>query len=74
MEFYKPKNTIKDPICLYYIPNDGWLTDKVDMVVTKLKDKSFFRRFNKLQIVSEYYSTFAETIHEKDECKALQSR
>lgn len=47
MEFYKPKETIKDPITLFYINNDGWLTDKVDLVVQKVKDKSFFLRFNK---------------------------
>lgn len=47
MEFYKPKDTITDPLCPLYIPNDGWLTDKVDEVVHKVKDKSFFRRFNK---------------------------
>ncbi len=47
MEFYKPKETITDPICPFYVQNDGWLTDKVDLVVNKLKDKSFFRRFNK---------------------------
>lgn len=33
MEFYKPRNTIQDPICPFYIENDGWKTDKIDTVV-----------------------------------------
>lgn len=47
MDFYEPKVTIPDPLFDYYIQKDGWLTDKQDEVVNKLKDRSFFRRFNK---------------------------
>ncbi|CDW75604.1 tpr repeat protein [Stylonychia lemnae] len=52
MDFYQPRNTITDPICLYFVDGDGWKTDKVDLVVTKIKDRSFFKRFNRLQIKS----------------------
>lgn len=51
MDFYKPKVTINDPICPYYVPKDGWLTDKIDLVISKIKDRSFFKRFNKMQLV-----------------------
>ena len=53
MDFYQPKNPVTDPICPFYIPNDGWITDKIDLVINKIKDKSFFKRFNKLQLVKE---------------------
>lgn len=48
MEFYKPRNTILDPVVPLYIEGDGWLTDKIDLVVNKIKDRSFFCRFNKI--------------------------
>jgi hypothetical protein len=33
MSFHDPKTKIDDPLSIYYIENDGWITDKVDIVV-----------------------------------------
>lgn len=47
MDFYAPKNTIPDPLLPFYVENDGWLTDKIDEIVNKIKFRSFFCRFTK---------------------------
>lgn len=48
MDFYGTVPKIQDPLMNYYVPNDGWITDKVPIVLDKLKNRSFFRRFNKI--------------------------
>ena len=58
MEFYKPRNTILDPIAPLYVENDGWHSDKIDLVVNKIKDRSFFCRFNKIQIVTNKFVNY----------------
>lgn len=51
MDVYCDSPKLKVPISPFYIQGDGWITDKIDHVIRLLKDRSFFRRINKQQIV-----------------------
>lgn len=52
MDFYGvPKYENCEKIVPHYIPNDGWVTDKVEHVIKCLKDRSFFRRFSQSHIL-----------------------
>lgn len=43
MEFFDvPKDDVGPSLLLYYIPNDGWISDRVDDAIQALKNRCFF--------------------------------
>ena len=34
----------------WYVPNDGWKSDKIELIIKSLKNRSFFGRFSQSHI------------------------
>lgn len=52
MDFYGiPTYEESDSIAPFYVEGDGWLSDKVELVISMIKNRHFFRRFSKSHLV-----------------------
>jgi hypothetical protein len=53
IDFYgMPTYSQNQLISPFYIQNDGWLSDKIETVISLLKDRSFFCRFSPSHLVT----------------------
>ena len=51
MDFYShPKYANQESLIPWYIPNDGWNSDKIELIIRALKNRSFFVRFSQSHI------------------------
>jgi hypothetical protein len=47
MDFYShPKYENQESLIPWYVPNDGWKSDKIEQIIKAIKNRSFFGRFS----------------------------